>query len=99
MIEDLNSEVIEKHTAYIDFEDDESLVNLIKKMNKTDLIIGKDIGIVSYNDNPLKELLLGGITVVSNVFEKIGYQAADLILKKESKQSLHSFKIIVRESL
>lgn len=99
LIEDLNSEVIEKHTAYIDFEDDESLVNLIKKMNKTDLIIGKDIGIVSYNDNPLKELLLGGITVVSNVFEKIGYQAADLILKKESKQSLHSFKIIVRESL
>ncbi len=99
LTEDLNKEAIEKHTAYIDFEDDESLVNLIKKIDKTDFVIGKDIGIVSYNDNPLKELLLGGITVVSNVFEKIGCQAANLILKKERKQTLNSFKIIVRKSL
>lgn len=99
LTENLNNEAIEKHTAYIDFEDDESLVNLIKKIDKTDFVIGKDIGIVSYNDNPLKELLLGGITVVSNVFEKIGYQAADLILKKERKQTVNSFKIKVRKSL
>lgn len=94
-----NDVVIEKNTVYIDFENDKSLVKLIKKINKTEFVIGKDVGIISYDDNPLKELLLNGITVISAVFEKMGYQAADMILRKVSKQAIKPFKVIIRETL
>ena len=99
IVEDLNNEKLEKNTVYVDFDDDESLVNLIKKISKTDFVLGKDIGLLSYDDNPLKELLAGGITVITRIFEKIGYQAADIILNKEKKQVFNPLKVIVRKSL
>ena len=98
-MEDLNNEKLEKNTVYVDFDDDESLVNLIKKISKTDFVLGKDIGLLSYDDNPLKELLAGGITVITRIFEKIGYQAADIILNKEKKQVINPLKVIIRKSL
>jgi DNA-binding transcriptional regulator YhcF (GntR family) len=99
IVEDLNNEKLEQNIVYVDFDDDESLVNLIKKMSSTDFVLGKDIGLLSYDDNPLKELLAGGITVISRVFEKIGYQVADIILNKESKQLFEPLNVIIRKSL
>lgn len=99
VVEDLNNEKLDKNTVYVDVDDDESLVNLIKKISKTNFVLGKDIGLLSYDDNPLKELLAGGITVITRFFEKIGYQAADLILKKEAEYVLDPLKVIVRKSL
>lgn len=99
IVEDLKHEKLEQNTVYVDFDDDESLVNLIKKISATDFVLGKDIGLLSYDDNPLKELLAGGITVITRVFEKIGYRAADIILNKEKKQVLNPLKVIVRKSL
>lgn len=99
IVEDLKNEKLEKNTVYVDFDDDESLVNLIKKIGSIDFVLGKDIGLLSYDDNPLKELLAGGITVITRVFEKIGYQVADIILNKEKKQVLNPLKVIVRKSL
>jgi len=99
IVEDLNNEKLEQNIVYVDFDDDESLVYLIKKISKTDFVLGRDIGLLSYDDNPLKELLAGGITVISHVFEKIGNQAADIILNKEKKQFLNPLKVIVRKSL
>ncbi len=99
IVEDINNEKLEKNTVYVDFDDDESLVNLIKKISKTNFVLGKDIGLLSYDDNPLKELLAGGITVITRIFEKMGYQAADIILNKEKKQVLNPLKVIVRKSL
>lgn len=99
IVADLNKEKLVQNIVYVDFDDDASLVNLIKKINTTDFVLGKDIGLLSYDDNPLKELLAGGITVISRVFEKIGYQVADIILNKEKKQVLNPLKVIVRKSL
>ncbi|MBA0883886.1 GntR family transcriptional regulator [Flavobacterium undicola] len=99
IVEDLNNEKLEQNIVYVDFDDDVSLVNLIKKISSTNFVLGKDIGLLSYDDNPLKELLAGGITVISRVFEKIGYQLADIILNKESKQLLEPLNVIVRKSL
>ncbi|RVT71991.1 GntR family transcriptional regulator [Flavobacterium sufflavum] len=99
IVEDLNNEKLERNTVYVNFDNDESLVNLIKKINCTDFVLGKDIGLLSYDDNPLKELLAGGITVISHVFEKIGYQLADTILNNESEQLLEPLNVIIRKSL
>lgn len=98
IIEDAENEEMKKHTVYINLED-ESLVSLIKQIKSNDFVIGQDIGIISYNDSPLKEVLLDGITVISTDFDKLGEQAANMVLKKEREQIVNPFNIIIRKSL
>lgn len=66
-------------------------------MRKSDFQLGKEIGIISFNETELKELL--DITVISTDFEKMGSTAASLILKKQIRQIRNPFKIIKRNSL
>ena len=98
IIEDVENEKMEKHTVYINLED-EGLVSLIKQVKNNDFVIGEDIGIISYNDTPLKEVLLDGITVISTDFDKLGEHAANMVLKKERKQIANPFNVIIRKSL
>ncbi|NNF32529.1 MAG: GntR family transcriptional regulator [Saprospiraceae bacterium] len=65
---------------------EEDLINLINQIRASQLDLGEEIGIISYNDTPLKALL--GITVVSTDFKKLGVLAAEMILNK----SFHSIK-------
>jgi DNA-binding transcriptional regulator YhcF (GntR family) len=98
IIEAIEKEEIEENTAYINLMEND-LVILIKKIKATKMILGKDVGIISYNDTPLKEILLDGITVISTDFEKLGKQAAQLILKREKLQLENPFYVITRKSL
>ena len=75
------------------------LVNLIKNCRSKNLQPGKDIGIISYNDTPLKEILLDGITVISTDHNKMGELAARLILENKKEKIKNPFKIIRRKSL
>lgn len=84
-----------KSTAYIVISDDD-LANLVKKVRKSSFTIGKEIGIISFNESELKELL--DITVMSTDFEKMGHTAAKLILNNEHKQIRNPFKLIKRGS-
>lgn len=85
--------------AYIVIEESD-LVNLIKhaRANK-ELKVGKNLGILSYNETPLKEVLQKGITVITTDFAKMGGTLAEMILNKKGKQVKNEFKVIVRESL
>jgi DNA-binding transcriptional regulator YhcF (GntR family) len=73
------------------------LAKLIKKIRKTTLKIGKDIGIVSYNETALKDLL--DITTVTTDFKEMGKNAAKLILQKKHVQVKNPFRMIRRTSL
>ena len=84
--------------AFIVIEETD-LVNLIKKSRLMNLEIGKDIGIISYNETPLKEILLDGITVISTDHEKMGETAARLILKNSKETIKNPFSLIRRKSL
>ena len=75
------------------------LVNLIKKTRSQHLTIGKDVGIISYNETPLKEVLLDGITVISTDHEKMGESAARLILNNSQESIKNPFVFIRRKSL
>jgi len=92
-----NSQVI-KNAAYVVIEEND-LVNLIKECRQQQLNIGKDIGIISYNETPLKEILLDGITTISTDHELMGRTAAQLI--NDGKQALikNPFTLIRRKSL
>jgi DNA-binding LacI/PurR family transcriptional regulator len=84
------------HDAYIIIEETD-LVNLVKQLRDKKFTPGKDIGIISYNDTPLKDLL--GITVISTDFQVMGETAAYMILKKKKEQVKNVFSFINRNSV
>lgn len=91
--EDLEFEYKE---AYITIED-EDLVHLVQQIRVKNLVIGKDIGVISYNETPLKALL--GITVISSDFKGMGEAAAKLVLDNKKEISKNPFNYIERNSL
>jgi hypothetical protein len=84
--------------AYIVIEETD-LVNLIKLCRSEKLRVGKDVGILSYNETPLKEILLDGITVLSTDHTKMGELAARLILENRTEKIKNPFRLIKRASL
>lgn len=98
VIEAIEDSIIENGTVYINLKEDD-LVTLIKKIKATQFKLGKDIGIISYNETPLKEVLLDGITVISTDFENLGKKAAEIILKKQDVSIKNPFNVIPRNSL
>lgn len=98
LVANLDKEEVKEGEAYITMMEDD-LVSLIKKIKKTDLKVGKHIGILSYNENPLKEILLDGITVMSTDFEQLGRTAAEFILNEEKEHRSNPFRLIIRNSL
>ena len=59
--------------------------------------LGTDIGVISYNDTPLKDLL--GITVISTDFQKMGILAAKMLLDKKPRAIKNDFNFINRFSV
>jgi len=87
---------LQSKDVYITIEETD-LVNLVRQTRKKGLKLGKDIGIISYNDTPLKELL--GINVVSTNFKAMGKTAADFILKNKNEKVKTVFSYIERNSV
>jgi DNA-binding transcriptional regulator YhcF (GntR family) len=78
---------------------DRDLIALIKKIRNQHLKIGKHIGIISYNDTPLKEIVAEGITTISTDFKGMGVKLAQMILGQEKKHIENDCSIILRNSL
>lgn len=98
LVSDISKEQLTRGCAYITMMEGD-LVGLVKKIRQSKLEVGQEVGILSYNENPLKEVLLDGITVISTDFVKLGRTAADLILKRERRHVQNPFELIVRKSL
>lgn len=88
--------ILKKGDLFIVIEEND-LVSLLKRIRERDLAIGKEIGVISYNDTPLKELL--GITVITTNFVKMGQTAAEMILNKKKGKIKNEFNFIDRDSL
>lgn len=95
--EALKKTQIEKNVAYLTI-DDNDLVKLIEHTNSNNWKIGKDIGIISYNDTPLKKVVADGITVISTNFEKMGHSIAQLIMNSKKECIANSGSLIDRGS-
>lgn len=89
---------LKKGEVYIT-PDNRILVELIKKAKQLNLNIGKDIGIVSYNDTVLKEVVLDGITTISTDFVEMGKTLAKLLDNKEIETIYNASSLIIRKSL
>ena len=86
----------ESKDAYIVIEESD-LVDLIQNIKSKNLVLGQDVGVISYNETPLKSLL--DITVISTDFRAMGVLAAGLILSDKKEIIKNEFKYIERSSL
>jgi DNA-binding LacI/PurR family transcriptional regulator len=86
-----------KSELYIAIEDID-LVQLVKKANELGLRIGKDIGIISYNEIPIKEVVANGIATISTDFKEMGKSIIELILEKRNEHVKNSSRLIDRRS-
>ncbi|WP_421920941.1 GntR family transcriptional regulator [Marinifilum sp.] len=78
---------------------DNDLVTLVKEAKKEQLEIGSELGIISYNDTPLKEVVADGITTISTDFKEMGKILADLVLNSKNNLIENKSRLIRRSSL
>ncbi len=88
---------IKKNDLLILVEEND-LIDAIKKVRKQGWQIGKDIGLISYNETPVKEVLADGISVISTDFAAMGKKAAELILTNQPAKIENTFQLIRRKS-
>jgi len=78
---------------------DRNLVRLVKMAVEKNLELGKDAGIVSFNDTVLKEVVAGGITTISTDFQLMGQTLARMIQERSTEKIRNQSSLIRRNSL
>lgn len=78
---------------------DRDLAGVIKAMWEKKFEIGRDMGLLSFDDTPLKEVLLGGVTTITTDFEWMGEQAASLIKRRKIKQIHNLSRVMLRNTI
>lgn len=69
------------------------LAAMIKCITARGLTVGRDIGLLSLDDTPLKEVLIGGITTLTTDFALMGRTAADLIRRGEQRRIANPWRL------
>ncbi|QKJ28506.1 substrate-binding domain-containing protein [Mucilaginibacter mali] len=89
---------VKKGEVFICLHDDD-LVTLIEMIRTAGLEVGEDVGIISYNETPLKRYILKGITTISTDFEQMGIKAAKMVLKNQMEHVELDCRLKLRHSL
>ncbi len=98
VVNDISAEPIKEGEVFIVLMEDD-LVVLIEKIIATTMKVGKDIGVISYNETPLKKIILDGITTISTDFQLMGEKTAQMILENSKEHFEVPFRITLRSSL
>lgn len=89
---------IQKGVVFITPNDDQ-LVEVIELAKSKELAIGKHIGIISYNEIPLKKVIENGITTISTDFHAMGKTMAKMVMNGKKSRIANPSNIILRASL
>ena len=98
ILNQIDMEKISEGVVYLIVMEDD-LVKTIEKIMMTGLPIGEKVGIISYNETPIKKIILNGITTISTDFAQMGITAAELIKSNSKEQVQVPFKLTLRASL
>lgn len=98
IVNDISTEAIQEGEVFINLMEAD-LVTLIERIISLKLKVGKQVGVISYNETPLKKVILNGITTISTDFSKMGELAAQLILSNSHAHAEVPFHLTLRPSL
>ena len=89
---------IEKGSLYFSVNDTD-LWDVLRDVRNSDYKVGKEIGILSFDDYVVKEIIFGGITTISIDFKEMAKKASNHIkFKSHTKEIMPSY-LIKRNSL
>lgn len=101
-----------KHNVILDFEkftikegglylfvSDRTLVNFLDLCEEKGFEPGREVGIISYNETPMKKYVKNGITVISTDFVLMGKKAAEFVTSGKTIQFEVPTTLKVRSSL
>lgn len=89
---------IEKGYVYFTINNAE-LWQMLKDAKAKGFRLGKDVGVLSHNDEVVKEIIFDGITTYSTDFAKMAEKAAEFVLKREKIQEVIPTVLLRRGSL
>ena len=98
IIDSVEGRKLENGEVYL-IPDDRNLIRVIKKIKEQNMTLTKNVGIISYNDTLLKEIVEGGITTISTDFTHMGKRLAEMVLKKQHLKIENPNRLILRNSL
>ncbi|WP_017257684.1 GntR family transcriptional regulator [Pedobacter arcticus] len=78
---------------------EEQLPILFEHIVELGYTVGKDVGIISYNETPIKKYIFNGITTISTDFKFIGEAAANMILENSHRHIEVPFYYTKRDSI
>lgn len=78
---------------------DRTLAMLLDLAHDRNLVLGKNLGIISYNDTPMKKYVKDGITVISTNFTLMGERAAQFVIVNQRMVEYIPTSIVKRASL
>ena len=94
----IKKEIVKENQAYFVIADTD-LIELVKFGEEKGFKLGRSIGILSYNDTPMKEIIRSGITVISTDFAEMGRSVSDFIKTRQPVQKIIPTTIKLRNSL
>ena len=97
VVSDLNLLSIKKGDAFV-VVDDRDLEFIVRHSIEKQLNPGTDLGIISYNEAPLKGIVASGITTISTDFAKMGRSMAEMIIEGKKEKIDNPFQLILRNS-
>lgn len=97
-VSQVNEEDVQKGQAWFVIGESD-LVRVIKACRKKGLNLGEGIGIISYNDTPMKQIVGNGITVITVDFNLMGKKAAEFVKNKQKIAEILPTSLLLRDSL
>ena len=89
---------IKKDNVYLSVSD-RVLAHILDQCHNQQLVPGTDIGIISYNETPMKKYIKEGITVISTDFVLMGKKIAEFIINGNPVHIEIPTQLILRKSL
>jgi DNA-binding LacI/PurR family transcriptional regulator len=89
---------IQKGELYL-LVSDRTLGKFLDQCHQKNLALGKEVGVISYNETPMKKYIKEGITVVSTDFELMGRKIAEFVVNGEKTNLVIPTKLTIRKSL
>lgn len=97
VVSDIQSFDIKSGDAFV-VVDDRDLEFLVRFSKEQHLTLGVELGVVSYNETPLKGIVASGITTITTDFAQMGKSMAEMILNHQKLKIDNPFLMIKRAS-
>ncbi len=96
----VSEDIVRQNEVYLmlNSQHDAGLLDFSRITKRMGLTIGQDISVISYNDSPINEIILNGLTAVSTDFRQMGEYAAQMILDRNLSKVKCDFRLIRRST-